>query len=64
MMYMLPQFFNWKNDDILGPRLQVWYKFMMTVPVGKRIYDEMLPPLEKWKSNGRFDPIIEEMKKD
>lgn len=62
LMFMLPQFFYWKEEDILGPRLTSWYKFMLTVPVAKKVYDEMLPSLEKWKSNGRFTPIMEEMK--
>jgi len=62
LMFMLPQFFNWKDDDVLGPRLMAWYKFMLTVPVAKKVYDEMIPSLEKWKSSGRFNPIIEEMK--
>ena len=43
-------------------KMLTWYKFMLTVPVAKRVYDEMLPSLEKWKSNGIFNPIIEEMK--
>ena len=63
LMFMLPTFFQWKNEDVLGPRLTKWYNFMLTVPYIKKVYDEMIPPLVKWKDSGRFDPIIEEMKK-
>ena len=61
-MYMLPTFFQWKTEDILGPRLTKWYNYMLTIPYMKKVYDEMIPPLNKWKDSGRWDPIIEEMK--
>jgi hypothetical protein len=59
---MLPPFFQWKQEEVLGPRLTKWYNFMLTIPYIKKVFDEMIPPLNKWKDSGRFDPIIQEMK--
>ena len=62
LMFMLPTFFQWKQEEVLGPRLTKWYNFMLTIPYIKKVFDEMIPPLNKWKDSGRFDPIIQEMK--
>lgn len=61
--FMLPQFFGWKDEEILGPKLESWYNFMTTqVPVAMEVCEEMLVPLNSWKESGRFGPIMEEMR--
>ena len=60
-MYMLPQFFGWNETDIFGPRLLKWYYFMTTVPCAAEVKAEIEEPLNGWKANGRFNPIIAEM---
>jgi hypothetical protein len=60
--YMLPQFFQWKESDVLGPRLTQWYHHLSDhVPVAQRIQAEILAPLEAWKANGRWNPILAEI---
>lgn len=60
---MLPQFFQWEINDFLGPKLYKWYNFMSNeVNIAINIKNEMIIPLNSWKDNGRFLPIIEEMK--
>lgn len=61
-MYMLPQFFQWKESNVLGPRLMRWYQHLSDhVPVAQRIKGEILPVLEGWKAKGRWDPIVAEL---
>mmetsp|Transcript_9797 Transcript_9797/g.16161 ORF Transcript_9797/g.16161 Transcript_9797/m.16161 type:complete len:284 (+) Transcript_9797:106-957(+) len=63
LMFTLPQFFGWSTDEYLGPRLQKWWQFMTTeVASTKEVFEEMEGALNAWKSNGRWDPIVEEMK--
>eukprot|EP01041_Mallomonas_annulata_P014090 gene14090-29976_t len=62
-MFMLPQFFGWKETDILGPRLIEWFNFMNTVPFAAEIKEEIEAPLRGWKESNRWAPIIEEMNK-
>lgn len=62
-MFMLPQFFGWKEADVLGPRLTEWFGYMGSgeVPEGRKVKEEMEAALEGWKMSGRWDPIIAEM---
>jgi glutathione S-transferase len=61
-MFMLPQFFEWKESDVLGPRLTEWFNFMgKEEPEGVKIKGEIETALEGWKASGRWDPIIAEM---
>ena len=62
-MYMLPQFFGWDKADILGPKLMKWWNFMSNEVEDARIVrNEIESALDVWKSNGRWNPILEEMK--
>ena len=58
---MLPQFFGWSRGDYLGARLSAWYDRMSTESEAAAVKEEMMAPLEGWKANGRFEPIIKEM---
>ena len=59
--FMLPQFFGWNRGDYLGTRLSAWFDRMSTEPAAAAVKAEMMAPLEGWKANGRFEPIIKEM---
>lgn len=59
--FMLPQFFGWSRGDYMGKRLSAWFDRMGAVPAAKAVREEMMAPLEGWKANGRFDPIVKEM---
>eukprot|EP01038_Epipyxis_sp_PR26KG_P012482 gene12482-16742_t len=73
--FILPQFFNWNNDDILPKNgyLSKWWAYHTSsngtnnnnnpyYQYFKEIKDEIEQPLNGWKENGRFIPIMEEMK--
>ena len=63
-MFMLPEFFKWKVEGFMGPRLMAWYDFMSTKEtVGKQVKEEIEAALVQWKANGRWDPIVADMNK-
>jgi len=60
--FMLPQFFNCKESEFMGPRLQEWWNFMsQEVSASREVGQEMMEALEGWKSSGRFQPIVSEV---
>eukprot|EP00607_Mallomonas_marina_P007205 CAMPEP_0182416654 /NCGR_PEP_ID=MMETSP1167-20130531/1029_1 /TAXON_ID=2988 /ORGANISM="Mallomonas Sp, Strain CCMP3275" /LENGTH=261 /DNA_ID=CAMNT_0024589633 /DNA_START=124 /DNA_END=909 /DNA_ORIENTATION=+ len=62
-MYILPQFFGWKDTDVMGPQLLKWFHHMSSnVQYAKEVKDEIEGGLNAWKSNDRWVPIIEEMR--
>lgn len=61
--FMIPQFFGGRREEYMGPRMLKWWSFMCSsVPAAQALKAEMEEPLNGWKSKGRWDPIIEEMK--
>lgn len=61
--YMLPQFFDIPKNEILGPNLQKWWCYMTdTNQIAKETKQEIENTLNQWRQNGRWDPIVAEMK--
>jgi glutathione S-transferase len=62
-MFILPQFFELSNEDILGPRLLRWFNYLSKESSeAKGIREEIESALSGWKSNNRWDKIVEELK--
>ena len=62
-VFILPQFFGWDISDFLGPKLYEWWSFMNTeVSSAMEVRKEMEIALNVWKDNGRFNPIMMELK--
>jgi len=62
-VFILPQFFGWDISDFLGPKLYQWWSFMNTeVSSAMEVRKEMEIALNGWKDNGRFNPIMMELK--
>lgn len=61
--YMLPQFFDIPKSEILGPILQKWWCYMTDQnSIAKETKQEIEVTLDQWRQNGRWDPIMAEMK--
>ena len=61
--YMLPQFFDVPKDAILGPNLQKWWCYMTDQnDIAKETKQEIENTLIQWRQNGRWDPIIAEIR--
>lgn len=61
--FMLPQFFNTPREEFTGKILSDWFDHMsMNVPAGMVIKEEIVGALDGWKNNGRWAPILEELK--
>lgn len=61
--YMLPQFFDVPKDAILGPNLQKWWCYMTDQnDIAKETKQEIENILIQWRQNGRWDPIIAEIR--
>lgn len=61
--FMMPLFFDIPKDQILGPKLQKWWCYMTDQnQVAKETKTEIEAVLQTWKGNGRWDPIMAEMK--
>jgi glutathione S-transferase len=62
-MFILPQIFGWEEKDVLGPRLMKWWNFMSNeVEEARIVRNDIENGLSGWKTNGRWNPILEEMK--
>lgn len=64
-VFMLPQFFNIQTNEFIGPLLQKWFEFLSSeVSYTRIVRQEIEKELIVWRdNNGRFNPIMEEMKK-
>ena len=61
--FILPDFFKWEKNDVFGRRLSKWWDFMSNeVEEARTVRDGIESGLSGWKTNGRWDPILEEMK--
>ena len=61
--FILPDFFQWEKNDVFGRRLSKWWDFMSNeVEEARTVRDGIESGLSGWKTNGRWDPILEEMK--
>ena len=61
---MFPQFFNIQMNEFLGPKLMKWFEFLSSeVSYTRIVREEIEKELIIWRENGRFIPIMEEMKK-
>jgi glutathione S-transferase len=61
--FMLPQFFGYKQSDFMGPVLREWYTHLSNeVSCAKEVQSEITSALMDWKSNGRWDAIVAEIK--
>jgi glutathione S-transferase len=61
--FMLPQFFSYQESDYKGAITMKWMRFMTEqVPAAQEVKEEIEGALNNWKKNGRFEPIMEEMK--
>lgn len=61
-MFILPQFFGWTDEEVLGPRLLKWFNTLSNESSAKIVRDEIEVALAGWKSNNRWDSIVAEMK--
>ena len=62
--FMLPQFFGIETSTRF-PRLHAYFNYMINptkCDPAKATFDEMTEALEAWRSSGRWDPIVDEMK--
>lgn len=61
--FILPEYFGWDRNDVLGRRLSKWWDFMSNeVAEARSVRDGIENGLNSWKANGRWDPILQEMK--
>ena len=61
--FILPQFFDMPQESFMGPVLGRWWSFMNEyVDCAQEIKKEISAPLMEWRSKGRFDPIMAEMR--
>lgn len=57
--YLVGRVFGWPclTSPESHPKLSAWCAAVESLPAAARIKDEMLPALQQWEANGRFDPI-------
>lgn len=61
--FILPQFYQWQETEYKGAITMKWMRYMSEhVPAAQEVKAEIEVALNNWKKNGRFEPIMEEMK--
>ena len=57
--FLVHAVFGWPSllEEQAHPNLSAWLASVEQLPAAKRVKEEMLPALQSWETNGRFDPI-------
>jgi len=64
LAFMMPKIFGWidvTNDERL-PKLKAWCAHVGALPAAMRVKDEVMAALTNWERNGKFEPIIAQVK--